>query len=770
MLASLFQPHITTANLLFIGLIQGLIVSMLGMGIVLVYRSTRVINFAVANMGLPAAALLAVMVVRSHFPYWVAFVLAVASTAIAGAVIDLVVIRRLFKAPRVIVLVATIGVAQLMQAIVMTLPDYRTGKFQTQFPTPIASKWSFASLGHLNIGGFHAQVTHVTITGAQLLALIVVPIVTVGLWWLLGHTNFGQAVRASATNPDLARLTGISPKMMSTAIWTIAGMLSGITLILYATQSGTTDLVKVGPETLLLGLTAALIGGMTSFPRTVAGAIGVGVLYQVLQYNFPNSPGVVEFVLFLLVLALVAYISRTDAGAGNESFAFAPRVPPVPERLREVWWVRRMPNLTAWIALAFACVVPFVITQSSHQQAYSLVLATAIVAVSVTVLTGWAGQLSLGQAAFAGLGALSAGALIRGITLNVGWRAHRLAKGAVRPYPMIAGLILVMLAATAIGIALARHRDTRVRVMAAVAAALCIVAGAVVFPAAIDRTGTDTLHRVPFVLAVIIGAAIASAVAAAVGVGALRVRGLLLAVSTMAFAIAAEVYVFPRPILVGTEGSGLGEVDRGKLGPLDLTQQNRAYYFFVARHPRRRPAPRRASPPYRRRPRDRRRPRERSGRLGVHRVADPNEAHRVRARRLPRGTGRRRAGGHGADVQLPRGVLSRRGFTFGRRDGGDRRTRQPRGRRHGRLVGRRPPVVLAEERDGRPPHVEHRPADRAAVHPRRFHAAGVLVARCDPALARGAAARTADEDGDDPTGLAHAPHRSSRWRRTPTAA
>ena len=579
MLASFFQPHIATSNLLFIGLIQGLIVSMLGMGIVLVYRSTRVINFAVANMGLPAAALLAVMVVRSHFPYWVAAGLAVLTTMVAGAVIELVVIRRLFKAPRVIVLVATIGVAQLMQAIVLELPDYKTGKFQTEFPTPIASTWTISSLGHLNIGGFHAQITHVTVTGAQLLALIIVPIVTFGLWWLLGRTNFGQAVRASATNPDLARLTGISPKMVSTAIWTIAGMLSGITLILYATQSGTTDLVQVGPETLLLGLTAALIGGMTSFPRTVAGAIFVGILYQVLTYNFPNSPGLVEFVLFLLVLVLVAYISRTDAGAGTDSFAFAPRVPPVPERLREVWWVRRMPNLVAWIALAFACAVPFVITQSAHQQAYSLVLATAIIAVSVTVLTGWAGQLSLGQAAFAGLGALSAGALIRGVTLNIGWRAHRLAKGAVRPYPMAAGLALLGLAAVAIGVALTRHRETRVRIIATVVAGLCILAGALVFPTAIDRSAS--VHRVPFVLAVILGATVASLVAAAVGVGALRVRGLLLAVSTMAFAIAAEAYVFPRPLFVGTEGSTNGEVDRGKLGPLDLTLHNRAYYFFV---------------------------------------------------------------------------------------------------------------------------------------------------------------------------------------------
>ena len=146
--------------------------------------------------------------------------------------------------------------------------------------------------------------------------------------------------------------------------------------------------------------------------------------------------------------------------------------------------------------------MPFVITQSAHQQAYALVLATAIVAVSVTVLTGWAGQLSLGQAAFAGVGALSAGALIRGVTLNIGWRSHRLAKGAVRPVPDGRG------PRTRRGRGRRDRRrpraasPTRIRAVAAVAAVVCIVAGAVVFPAAIDRTGN--LHRVPFVLAVVL--------------------------------------------------------------------------------------------------------------------------------------------------------------------------------------------------------------------------------------------------------------------------
>src|SRR5260370_12430697 len=115
------------------------------------------------------------MVVRSHFPYWPALFLAILTTTIAGAVIEMFVIRRLSKAPRVIVLVATIGVAELMQAVVRLLPDYRTGKFQTAFPSPITSKWTSTTLGHLNLGGFHAQITNVTATGSHLLPPLLVP-------------------------------------------------------------------------------------------------------------------------------------------------------------------------------------------------------------------------------------------------------------------------------------------------------------------------------------------------------------------------------------------------------------------------------------------------------------------------------------------------------------------------------------------------------------------------------------------------------------------
>lgn len=503
MFASLLQPHIWTANLLVIGLVRGLIVSLIAMGIVLVYRSSRVINFAVADLGVPCAALLAIMVAKQHWPYWPSLVIAVLTGAIAGAVVEMAVIRRLFRAPRVIVLVATIGVAELARAVTLTLPGYRTGRFQTAYPSPITSEWHLGS---------------VTLKGSQLLAVIIVPIITFALWWLLGRTRFGVAVRASSTNSDLARLTGVSPKLMSTAIWTIAGFLSAVAIILYATEQGSSDLVSVGPETLLLGLTAALIGGMRSFPRAMAGAAGIGVLYQILVYNYPNTVGLVQFVLLVVVLVLVARMSRSD-DSGAESFSFAPRVAAVPERMRQIWWVRRMPQLVAGLALAIAIALPLVVRESFHHQTYSIVLGFAVAAISVTVLTGWGGQLSLGQMAFAGIGALSAAAFVRGVSFNIGWRSTRFLKGSI--------------------------------------------------------------PKVPFVPALFLGALVACLIAVAVGAGALRVKGLLLAISTMAFAIAAQAYIFPRPIFAGIEGSLTVQLPRGKLGPVDLANLNRNYYYFT---------------------------------------------------------------------------------------------------------------------------------------------------------------------------------------------
>jgi ABC-type branched-subunit amino acid transport system ATPase component/ABC-type branched-subunit amino acid transport system permease subunit len=494
---------VVTWNLVFKGVVGGLITALVAMGIVLVYRSSRVINFAVGSIGIPATSLFAVMVGVHHWPYWPSLFAALALGTLTGVLVELAVIRRLFKSPRVIVLVATIGVAQLCEAISLALPAYRTGSLQTQFPVPFSGTW-YPGLG-------------IEVSASQLLVLIVVPVITVGLWWVLGHTAFGDAVRAAASNSDLARMTGINPKMVSTGVWAIAGFLGTVAILLTATDQTSADLVHIGPDTLLRGMAAALIGGMVSFPRAAVGAVAIGILDRVLFFNYTAETGLVQFVLFLVVLVLVARVSRNDTGSADESFQFAPRITAVPERLRSIWWVKRMPQLVAGLSLLAAVILPLLSDKSERHQTWATILAFALCAISVVVLTGWGGQLSLGQMAFAGLGALTAASLIRGMQFDIGWRGTRFLDGGI--------------------------------------------------------------PSISFPWALILGAAFASLVAVIVGIGALRVRGLLLAISTLAFAIAAQAYIFNRPIF--TAGSTTIEIPRTDLGPLELTHRNRAYYYFV---------------------------------------------------------------------------------------------------------------------------------------------------------------------------------------------
>jgi branched-subunit amino acid ABC-type transport system permease component len=115
------------SQVVFDGLVQGLALSVITVGIILIYRASRIINFAVGNMGVIGATLLSLLVVQYHVPFWVALPVALVTGLVLGAIVDATVIRRLRKSPRVVVLVATIGIAQIAEAIASTTPAPSTG-------------------------------------------------------------------------------------------------------------------------------------------------------------------------------------------------------------------------------------------------------------------------------------------------------------------------------------------------------------------------------------------------------------------------------------------------------------------------------------------------------------------------------------------------------------------------------------------------------------------------------------------------------------------
>ena len=483
-------------QLFFDGIVIGLIYGMIAMGIVLIYRSTRVINLAVGNMGLPAMGLLAIMVVNYDFPYWIALVLALAVGAIGGAVLEVGVIRRLFEAPRVIVLVATIGIAQLMQAILVALPE-ATPDSGEGYPVPVGAEWEVF--------------WGVDVAGQDLTVLIAVPLLAIGLSVFLNRTVFGQTVQASATNADLARLQGINPKMVSMFVWTVAGLLGAVAMILLAGRRGeATGIQNLGPSTMIRALAAAVIAGMYSFPRAVAAGLFIGLLQTHIWRIHLSVPTLLDFIMFVLVVVAIVVQSRGES-EGKASFAFVSKRRPVPEYLRSIWWIRHFLHIATAVALVVGIVLPLLVDAPSRHRVYARVVAFAVCAMSVTIITGWSGQVSLAQMAFAGFGALLAAALNRGLHIGVGygdwqWFAY-------------------------------------------------------------------TAPEFPFVVSMMIAALLTALIAAAVGVGSLRVRGLLLAVSTFTFALAAQTYLFRRDVLDDRQ-QAVVEFDRGQ--PVVLGARQRA--------------------------------------------------------------------------------------------------------------------------------------------------------------------------------------------------
>ena len=304
------------------------------------------------------------------------------------------VIRRLKNAPRVVVLVSTIGIAGLAQAIAIEIPQ--PSDASAHFPSAINGTWTVAG---------------VSIRGADLGVLILVPVSVILLIWFLDRTMIGKTVKACATNPSLARLSSISPKLVSTMVWALAAVLSTLSVILIAGESSTAaGLATLGPQTLSEALAAAVIAGMRSFRVAVIAAVVIGVLQSVLTYNFLAVPGITDLLLFIAVFVAVIFAKRER---GEEQvFAFSPRANPIPERLRSFWWARNIDKGGILLLGLLAVLLPILVNEPSRQQLYTAVLAFAICASSLTVLTGWLGQLSLGQMAFAGLAALFGARLV----------------------------------------------------------------------------------------------------------------------------------------------------------------------------------------------------------------------------------------------------------------------------------------------------------------------------------------------------------------------
>ena len=192
LLASDLDPTTWTfpRQVLFNGPTAGLVYGVLAVGIVLIYRSSRVINFAYGEIAAFAATLMSRLVFNWGWSFFPSLLVVIAVGALLSAVIELTVVRRLFDAPRVILFVATLGVAQLVVLLELLLPDTAS---QFDFPTPFTKQFIVAGI---------------LVRGEHIVVFAVVPLVTSALAWFLARTRYGVAIRASAANPDAAEPRG----------------------------------------------------------------------------------------------------------------------------------------------------------------------------------------------------------------------------------------------------------------------------------------------------------------------------------------------------------------------------------------------------------------------------------------------------------------------------------------------------------------------------------------------------------------------------------
>ncbi|MBO0805802.1 MAG: hypothetical protein J2P25_22355, partial [Nocardiopsaceae bacterium] len=370
--------------LLFVllGLGSGALIAGIALGVVLMYRGSGVINLstgAIAMLGGYAYWALTSGKVAS-LPVGAALPLALAFVVAVGAVTEFAVYRPLRNAAPLAKLVASLGVLLVAQSAMILAFGV------TSQPEPGILPTTLVPMLGAGVTEDRFILTGLVIVAAAVLA---------GLYkW----TRFGLATRAAAENESAAMLSGLSPNVISLANTLLASLLAGALGILAA------SITQLDPQTLPLqvipALAAALIASFTSFGLACGASIGIGVLYSLLQYAsaqawFPQSggvalPGVTDLLAFVIIIVVLFWRGARIPGRGE---LVERRLPEAP-RPRNLWRTALIAAVAGAVALA---VFPF-----DFREALINTMIGVILALSLVVITGFVGQISVVQLALAG--------------------------------------------------------------------------------------------------------------------------------------------------------------------------------------------------------------------------------------------------------------------------------------------------------------------------------------------------------------------------------
>ena len=281
-------------NMLLIGIGAGSIYALMAIAMVLVWRSTRVINFAQAGMAL-LSTYIGFELVQKTGNFWIALPLAMVLGALFSALVEMLLIRTLIKhstsgpVAGIVPIIATLGLLGLIRAVIGMI----WGNQDIQIQPPLSKV------------GFKIGEETIALSPINLLVLLAVLGMVVVLGFIFQKTSLGLSLRASAYSPEIAQLAGIRVGAIRTIGWAIAGA-AGAAAGLLQTVNGTGAVSPDSLEFSLLltfGFIAAVIGGLESLPGAVLGAVVLGLVLAIVQiYISGTLVFIVAFALLLLVL------------------------------------------------------------------------------------------------------------------------------------------------------------------------------------------------------------------------------------------------------------------------------------------------------------------------------------------------------------------------------------------------------------------------------------------------------------------------------------
>ena len=431
-------------DIVTIGLVIGMANALLAVGLVLIYMSNRVINLAHGEFGAFAVAMMLALTRNAHLDYWLALLCTLTATGALAAIIERSILRRLFRSPRLILLIATLGVGQLIIVLRLILPKPRLHGVSAFFSGaqifPVPFHFKPIDLRRVVIGPEHVIV------------LVIGPLLALGVFVFLRYTSYGIALRAASENMPRARLLGIPVTRVSTLAWVVAGVTAGAAGILLAPIIGYSSGEAVGLPLLMRGLAAAMVADMSSVGVAFGVGLGIGVVDQLLFF-WTGRGGLTDLVLLSVIL--VALLTRRRATrrttAAEEStweVSEPIRLLPVEITSHHAW--RSLIAAAIAVGAILIVVAPFPLGDSTTFF-LSTVSLVAVVAVSTTILTGWAGQLSLGQWALAGIGGVFGAKLVVSTGLPF-WIAFVVATCAGGVVALLLGLPALRLEGSALAV------------------------------------------------------------------------------------------------------------------------------------------------------------------------------------------------------------------------------------------------------------------------------------------------------------------------------